>query len=189
MRKAREKSEPHRVIASRVLNEIGGSLREISVSIEKPQRTPRGNWQCRFLIKGLGRPQTHSLGGGDSLQALLLAVEGARVTLDKTGSRFTWLETDPEKAGTAIPRYVPMLRGPHFEARVNLAIERESKRDFQRILKTRKANIAAFEAEIGERREVLAMLESALERRKAGAAAWEADLKKWKPEKNRRIPS
>jgi hypothetical protein len=189
VRKAQEKSEPRRVIASRVLNEIGGSLREISVSFEKPQRTPRGNWECRFLIKGLSRPQIHSVGGEDSLQALLLAVEGARVTLDKTGSRFTWLETDPDKAGTGIPRYIPMLRGPRFEARVNLAIERESKRDFQRILKTRKANIGEFEAEIRQRREVLAMLESALERRKAGAAAWEADLKKWKPEKTRRTPS
>ena len=190
MCKGREKSEPRRVIASRVLNEIGGSLREIAVSFEEPQRRPREHyWECRFVIKGLSRPEIHSVGGADSLQALLLTVEGARVTLDKTGRRFTWLETDPDKAGTGIPRYIPTHRGPRFEARVNLAIERESKRDWQRILKTRKANIAAFEAEIRERREVLAMLEAALERRKVAAAAWEGDLKKWKPEKTRRIPS
>ena len=190
MRKGREKSEPpRRVIASRVLNEIGGSLREIEISFEEPQQTPRGNWECRFLIEGLSRPQIHSVGGADSLQALLLAVEGARVTLDKTGSRFTWLETDPDKAGTGIPRYIPTHKGPRFEARVNQAIERESKSYYQRILKTRKANIAAFEAEIRQRREVLAMLEAALEKRTAGAAAWEGDLKKWKPEKTRRIPS
>jgi hypothetical protein len=187
VRKGREKSEPRRVIASRVLNEIG-SLREISVSFEEPQQRPRGHWECRFLIKGLGRPQIRTVGGGDSLQALLLAVEGARVTLDKSGGRFTWLETDPDKAGPGIPRYIPTHQGPRFEARVNLAIERESKRYFQRILKTRKANIAAFEAEVRQRREVLAMLETALERRKAGAAAWEANLKKWRPEKTRRIP-
>ena len=99
------------------------------------------------------------------------------MTLDKTGSRFTWLETDPDKAGTGIPRYIPTHKGPRFEARVNQAIERESKSYYQRILKTRKANIAAFEAEIRQRREVLAMLEAALEKRKAGAAAWEGDLK------------
>jgi hypothetical protein len=40
-----------------------------------------------------------------------------------------------------------MHQGPRFEARVNLAIERESKRYFQRILKSRKADIAAFETE------------------------------------------
>lgn len=189
MRKGREKPELRRVIASRVLNETGGSLREIEVSWEKPQRKPRGNWECRFLTKGLGEPQIHSIGGADSLQALLLAVEMARVTLDKTGSHFTWLETDPDKSGTGIPRYIPMHQGPRFEARVNLAIERESKRYFQGRLKTRKANIAAFEAEIRQRREVLGMLEAVLERRKAGVAAWEDDLKKWKPEKIRRIPS
>lgn len=100
----------------------------------------------------MGRPQIRSVGGADSLQALLLAVEGARVALDKTGSRFTWLETDPDKAGPGIPRYIPTHQGPRFEARVNLAIERESKRYFQRILKSRKANIVAFEAEVRQRR-------------------------------------
>jgi len=135
------------------------------------------------LIKGLGRPQIHSARGVDSLQALLLAVEGVRVTLDKTGSRFTWLETDPDKAGSGIPRFIPTRQGPRFEARVHLAIERESKRYFQRILDSRKANIAAFEAEVKGRRETLALLEEALVRRKAGAADWQANLKEWKPGK------
>jgi hypothetical protein len=177
VRKGREKSAPSRVIASRVLNEIGGSLREIVVSFEEPQRDPRGDWRCRFLIKGLGKPQIHSAGGVDSLQALLLAVEGARVALDKTGSRFTWLETNPDKAGSGIPRFIPTHQGPRFEARVHLAIERESKRYFQRILDSRKANIAAFEAEVKARRETLALLEKALVARKAGAAEWQANLK------------
>jgi hypothetical protein len=183
VRKGREKSAPSHVIASRVLNEIGGCLRQIVVLFEEPRRDPRGHWRCRFLIKGLARPQIRSAGGADSLQALLLAVEGARVTLDKTGSRFTWLETDPDKAGPGIPRYIPTHQGPRFEARVNLAIERESKRYFQSILKIRKANIAAFEAEVKGRRETLALLEETLLKRKAGAAEWQANLKEWKPEK------
>jgi hypothetical protein len=66
---------------------------------------------------------------------------------------------------------------------VNLAIERESKRYFQRILKMRKANIAALEAEVSGRRDTLALLEEALVRRKTGAAEWQANLKEWKPEK------
>jgi hypothetical protein len=167
---------------------MGGSLREVTVSFEEPRQQPRGHWECRFLIRGLGGPQIRKAGGADSLQALLLAVEGARVALDETG-RFTWLETDPDKAGPGIPRYIPMHQGPRFEARVNLAIERESKRYFQRILKSRKADIAAFQTEVKQRREVLKILEASLKRRKAGAAKWEAHLKKWKPEKARRIPS
>jgi hypothetical protein len=183
VRKGRQKSAPNLVIASRVLNEVGGSMREIVVSFEVPRQDPRGDWRCRFLIKGLGKPQIHLAGGVDSLQALLLAVEGARVALDKTGSRFTWLETDPDKAGPGIPRFIPTHQGPRFEASVHLAIERESKRYFQRILDSRKANIAAFEAEVKGRRETLALLEEALVRRKAGAADWQANLKEWKPGK------
>ena len=81
-----------------------------------------------------------------------------------------------------------MHMGPRFEARINLAIERESKRYYQRIPINRKPNIAAFEAEVKERRETLAVLEEAMERRKKRSAAWEAELKKWKAEKTRRIP-
>jgi hypothetical protein len=188
MRKGGQKHKPRRVIASRVLNEIGGTLREISVSFEEPRQRPGGHWECRFCIKGLGKPLTRSAGGEDSLQALLLAVEGSRITLDKTGHRFTWLESDPDKAGSGIPRFIPTHQGPRFEARVNLAIERESKRYFRRILENRKTNIAALDAEVKQRRETLATLEIEVERRKARAADWESHLKKWKPEKTRRVP-
>ena len=188
MRKGRKQSAFGRVIASRELNELGGSMRDVTVSFEAPRQRPRGHWECRFLIRGLGTVQVRRVEGVDSLQALLLAVEGARVTLDATG-RFTWLETDPEKAGSGIPRYIPTHQGPRFEARINLAIERESKRYYQRILNGRKADIAALEAEVEQRRELLGILENRLKSRKAGAAKWQAHLKEWKPEKTRRIPS
>ena len=188
MRKGQEKPKLRRVIARRELNEVGGTFRQVVVSFEEPWEDSRGNWECRALIEGLGNPQIVPSGGADSLQALLIAVEGVRVALDKTGSRFTWLETDPNKASSGIPRYIPTHQGPIFEARVNVAIERENKRYFQRIIKTRKANIAALEAEVVARREVLALLETSLKRRKGGIARWEAEIKKWKPEETRRIP-
>jgi len=187
VRKGREKTVPNRVIARRSLNEVGGSLREIEVSFEEPRQDRRGHWKCRFLIKGLGRLQTRSGWCEDSPQAFLLAIEGARVALDKTGSRFTWLETHPDKAGSGIPRFIPTSHGPRFEARVNLAIERESKRYFQRILDSRKANIAAFEAEVKGR--TLALLEEALVRRRDGVADLQAELKEWKPKIARETPS
>ena len=109
VRKGREKSEPRRVIASRVLNEIG-SLREISVSFEEPQQRPRGHWECRFLIKGLGRPQIRTVGGGDSLQALLLAVEGARLTLDKSGAVSRGLKPILTKQGQEFPATFPRTK-------------------------------------------------------------------------------
>jgi uncharacterized protein (DUF433 family) len=123
------------------------------------------------LSEGLEKPHLQSVGGVDPLQALLLAVEGARVTLDKTGRRFAWPEDDGDKAGSGIPMYVPTHLGPLAEARINVAIERESKRFFQRVLNGRKANISAYEAEVRERREVLAVMEAALARRKASSVA------------------
>jgi hypothetical protein len=120
---------------------------------------------------------------------VLFAVETAGVILDKTGSRFTWLEDDPEKAGTGIPRYIPMFRGPRFEARINLAIERESKRYYQTILDNRKMNIAAFDAEVKQRREILNALEGRLARLKMRADDWQAELKEWKPKMARKTPS
>ncbi len=66
-----------------------------------------------------------------------------------------------------------------------MAIERENKRYFEDRLKTRTSNIKAFEAEVKARREVLSILEAALERRKARAAEWTTELKTWKREKTR----
>ncbi len=189
MRKGRPKSAPSRVIASRVLNEVGGSLREIEVAFEAPWQDRRGHWNCRHLIKGLGKQRRHVGKGEDSLQALPQAVEEARVALDITDGRFAWLEDDPDRAGTGIPRYVPMFKGPQFEAHINLAIERESKRYHQTVLRNRKAHFAACEAEVNERRAALAVLAETLARRKAGAAEWEADLKKCKPKMVRRSSS
>ena len=176
------------IVARRELNEIGSISRPVVVSIGAPRRNPKGYWECWFSVEGLGKRDVHRVGGADALQALLIAIEGARITLDKTGRRFSWLEYDPDKAGSGIPRYVPTHLGPLAEARINIAIERESKRNFLRILKSRKANIAAFEGELKERRETLAILEQSLARRKAGAAAWQSDLRKWNPEKARRAP-
>ena len=75
---------------------------------------------------------------------------------------------------------MPTYLGPLAEARINIAIQHEARRYFQRILNGRKATIDAFEAEVKERREVLANLEQGLTRRKAGAAARQSDLRKWK---------
>ncbi len=82
-------------------------------------------WECPFLIEGLGKPQIQNIGGADALQALLLAIEGVRVALEKTGDRYIWLDIDPE-FGSGIPGYIPTDYGRQFEARINLVIEREA---------------------------------------------------------------
>jgi hypothetical protein len=132
------------------------------------------------MIEGLGKPQIQNIGGADALQALLLAIEGVRVALEKSGDRYIWLDIDPE-VGSGIPRYIPTDYGRQFEARINLVIEREAKRVWKRRLKARKADLAEHETELKQREEVIAALRSTLERQKAVANNWDEDLKKWKP--------
>jgi uncharacterized protein DUF6968 len=66
--------------------ETGTGIEDVTVSIGMPRRRPKGNWECPFLIEGLGKAKIQRVGGVDALQALLLAVEGARVALDKSGA-------------------------------------------------------------------------------------------------------
>ncbi|MGC2528716.1 MAG: hypothetical protein WA639_13275 [Candidatus Acidiferrum sp.] len=162
------------VIARRVLTEYTGDMiRKVAVSIGAPRPWPKSDWVCPFVIEGREKPQVERAFGVDALQALLLAVEGIRVRLDQTGSRFEWL--DP--SGPWIPRLVPTGLGKRFEQRVSQFIDRETARHWEARLRARKARLAEFEAELKQRKKTVAQWEAVLNRRKARAAEWEKDLK------------
>jgi hypothetical protein len=180
MRQKRKPSKLGRIIASRNLKKLP-LYEEATVSFGVPRRHPKGDWVCPFLIEESGKAHSHQAFGIDSVQALLLALEGARATLKKMGT-YTQFEEDA-KAGPGFPRYIPMNRGRLFEARLALAIERESKRYYEAILKKRKLNIAALKAEVTQRRKMLSLLEGALQDHEGHAVEWEAQLKKWNPKK------
>ena len=162
------------VVARRVLTESGLERRKVTISIGAPRRHPRVDWECPFLIDGIGDSRVRKAGGVDALQALVMAIEGIRVTLEGTGRGLVWLYP---KVGPDIPRYIPTAYGRRFEERMNLAIEREMKRVWQARLRSRKADIAACEAELKQRKEAIAALEALLEERKEAAAAWESSLR------------
>ena len=71
------------------------------------------------MIQGVGKSKVQKTFGVDSLQALMMAIEGVRVGLEQTGRRFFWL--DPE-IGTDIPLRVPTIWGKQLVERVRLAI-------------------------------------------------------------------
>ncbi len=113
------------VIARRTLTEYTGDMvRTVAVSIGAPRPYPKGDWVCPFLIEGREKSGVEASFGVDALQALLLAVEGLRIRLDQTGSRFEWLGP----SGPWIPRLVPTGQGKRFEQRVNQFIDRETGR-------------------------------------------------------------
>jgi hypothetical protein len=180
MRKPKYKPRLGRVIARRVLS-AAGQTNEIVISIGIPRRHPVWDWECPFLIEGLGSARVQSRGGVDALQALFSALNGVWVALEQTGQRFQWLSDEP---GSGIPRQVPMGYGIRFEKRLNRFIEDEAARHWVAILKTRMADIAECVAELKHRKVAIAAWEAALERRKAMAADWEASLQKQKLERN-----
>jgi hypothetical protein len=141
------------VIARRILSEYTGDIiRSVAVSIGAPRSYPKGDWVCPFLIEGREESRVEAAFGVDALQALLLAVEGIRVRLDQTGSRFDWLG----QSGPWIPRLVPTGRGKRFEQRVNQFIDRETARHWEARLKARKASLVEFEEELKQRKKTVA---------------------------------
>ena len=115
-------------VARRVLTEANKPDRQIEISIARPRRVGREEWECPISIKGLNpSPTTQSAHGVDSLQALLLGIRWAYLLLKQSGLEFAWLG-DSELSPTGIPQFVPDDFGKEFERRVELAIEREKRR-------------------------------------------------------------
>ena len=81
------------VVASRRLQVAGRGRRFLLVRFEKPRRWGR-DWTCRFEMRGLGKRTVHRAFGVDSLQALALALEIARIYIVTSGVRIagTWVD-------------------------------------------------------------------------------------------------
>ena len=75
-------------IAIRQLTQVENSRKKISVALGRPRRVGTTEWVCRFQIRGLDDSSIKNAFGVDALQALLNAVEGSRVCLEKTARPF-----------------------------------------------------------------------------------------------------
>jgi hypothetical protein len=148
MKNKRPQSELGRPIARRTLTEEGVTGRKIVVSIglPRPDRLSKhGEWECPFLIEGVGESKVETTYGVDSLQALISAITGVRVRLEQTGRNLFWL--DPN-LGTDIPLNVPSVYGKRLVERVSRAIEREIVRVWRARIKKSWARIRAEEAKL-----------------------------------------
>lgn len=87
------------VVAERHLEAVDpdGNRTTLTVRIGTPARDPEpgGDWYCCFHVTGLGEEQVRPSFGVDSLQALLLAIYGAKINLEEraadAGLRLDWL--------------------------------------------------------------------------------------------------
>jgi hypothetical protein len=147
-KKRSQQSDLGRPIARRTLAEDGVSGRKIVISIGLPRPyrlSKNGDWECPFLIEGIGKSKVETACGVDSLQALILALTGLRVRLEQTGRNFFWL--DPNM-GVDIPLYVPTVYGKRLVERVSLAIEREILRVWRARIKKSWNKIRAEETKL-----------------------------------------
>ena len=176
---SRARTDLGRIIARRVLSEKGHPNREIVVSLgmPRPDRHKGGDWECPFLIESNGKPKVQKGFGLDAMQALVIALRGIRVTLDCTGRDLFWV--DPE-IGMDFPLEFPTW-GKEYEARVRLAIERETVRVWRAKFKVRRAKIRADEAELKKQGKRPGEIAEQLAERKKHLKEWKVYLDELKP--------
>jgi hypothetical protein len=174
-----ERTGVGQVVARRVLSEKGFPRRKIIVSLgmPRPDRHKGGDWECPFLIEGIGQPKVQKGFGVDTMQALIVALRGIRVTLDCTRRDLFWL--DPEM-GMDLPLNLPTW-GNEFDARVQLAIERETVRVWRAKIKVRKAKIRADEAELKKQGKRPGEIAKQLAERKKHLKEWKVHLDQLMP--------
>ena len=111
------------IVATRRLSLIGTKGKIVIVKIGKPRKLGGEEWACPFFIDGLGVQKIVYGHGFDAIQALVMALEGIRTVLEKTGKRLSW--ADGEAGLTGFSRFVPIFYGLKFMKRVDRLIDRE----------------------------------------------------------------
>ncbi len=117
------KREIGTIIGKRDVYLAGNTQKRLTLLLGKPRKVKDDEWVCFFRIKGLGKSPLKRAYGFDMLQALLLAIEGLRVTLENHDQEFTW--AGGEAGDFGIPRFVPLFFGKEFSDRLNSLIDRE----------------------------------------------------------------
>lgn len=130
------------------------------------------------MIEGVRKSEVQKAFGVDSLQALIIAIQGIRVGLEQTGRSLFWF--NPE-IGPDIPLNVPTVWGKQLVERVRLAIERETVRVWRARIKTSKAKIRAEEAELRRQRTEPGKIAKALAVRKTHLQRREAEIANLEP--------
>lgn len=111
------------IVATRKLSQVGGKQRFVIVKIGKPRKQKQGDWECPYHINGIGTQKVMYGHGIDSVQALVMALEGVRTTLEKSTKKLSWAGGEPEETG--FTRFVPTFYGLKFSKHLHRLIERE----------------------------------------------------------------
>jgi len=116
-------------ICERRLIEDSLKQKAITVRIGKPQKVQDSKYPeyvCAFQLSGLGRSHLQYAHGIDEFQALFLALEGIRTTIEKSGKSYSW--NGGEKGDHGFTRYIPTYFGLRFIKHIDKLIDREIER-------------------------------------------------------------
>lgn len=98
----------------------------VTVSVGAPRPDKRGDWVCPYRITGLASPVSDAAIGVDGVQALILAFEGIRRTLEAYPAEFSWVG---EEGDHGFPRTVLTVFGREFAARIGGVMDEEIARE------------------------------------------------------------
>jgi hypothetical protein len=117
-------TQDQRWIGTRALNGVkDGHVLRVEASVGEPVEVTRGEWRCAFRIADAGRENVQYAHGVDSIQALILALEGIRGAIAAIGGECSWEGGEPGESG--FPRFVPQFYGAAFSRKLEAMIDSE----------------------------------------------------------------
>lgn len=109
-------TEQEKWLVRRALESANGKF---EIAIGQPEKVLDDEWRCAYRVAD----ETSYAHGLDGFQALLMALTGVRMALDKMGSQLKWRGG---KAGDhGVPRLVPHAFGVAFSRRIEELIDAE----------------------------------------------------------------
>lgn len=91
-------------IAERAYHDPAG--RVITVRIGQPEPDPAGDWRCSVHVDGIEQ-EPRDVHGIDALQALEIAIDYARLTIERSGIAVSWLGGAGAGISMTVPSYLP----------------------------------------------------------------------------------
>jgi len=122
MRKATKKPSLGALVGIRELCKVGSTGKPAIIKLGMPRKTTDKEWACPFQISGLRGQRIRHAYGIDAIQALLMAIEGIRVTLEESGEQFSWAGGEP---GTGLTRLIPVAFGLNFAKHLERLVDRD----------------------------------------------------------------
>lgn len=104
-------------------NETPDGKKTVRVAIGRPEKRHESEFACPFQVIGLENSELQYAYGVDCFQALIMALEGIRANLEKSGKSLTWI--GGEKGEHGFPRFVPFFYGIDFSRHLDELIVSE----------------------------------------------------------------